>query len=332
MERAEYERYLSNTEMENMIPQIMSIFDFFEDYFNVFIGMYPAIIDGNDEATIFRSFFESTRERLNHDELSWYISQIGEELQRYVFFRPIQSSLSANVNQYLTMRRENRNDKKNAVKFLKVLCSMYCFTRTVVNIQGLYDVKLGRTQKQVVLAVGTCKKSEPIYRTIKDEVEAIWETAIHSDQAYVIPELACSFGVFKSLLNEFNYSIVHVAGHGDYDLVENRKSYYLEYLDSPVIYSEFISSFSQVSEYVILNCCFSYSFANGNALPCSNYTIAHQEPVGTNIAKDLAKDFYDFAWNQGYSYLFAASQAIATANSQEIYPKRYWLLKTNTPY
>ena len=329
MNREEYIKHLEDSGVGRYYNLVMSVYDYFEEYFESFVGILPSILERNSQDHSKGDYFKKTWASLKESKMSDYISEYQEPIAYDYFIRPIFSSFSTNVSQYAAMEHRERDDRTNAIKFLKVLCSMYCFSRTMVFFRDLQDIQRRRSDKPVVLAVGTCEKKGLFYVSIKREIDFIWETACSSKQVCVIPELACSFGVFKSLLRQYDYSIIHVAGHGVYTYEEGQGEYCLEFLDERKNIAEFQECLSnhQTFQFVVLNCCYSYQFVYENALNNSTYTIVHQDPVDTRVALDLTEEFYDRAWKRNEGYLFSAAQAIATANSAETQPERYWLLK-----
>lgn len=279
-----YEEYLPDTAYKD---DLVKIDRFFERYYNDYIE-----ISSSDNDNYLVHHLNDIKNKLYEEEIINKIQKIRKYTREYKFARPVFNSYSQNLAQFLNMN--TRDTKSNKIKWRKVLCNTFSFTRILLSVQDFYNIINGKItgDLQLVLGVKDCKGEYigDILQSVRDEIDNIILLSKKSSDKAVLPVLECSTNVYKRLISIASYNGLHIAGHGNSD--------FIPFSDSNLKLNKFIDTLSdQTFDFSIFNCCYSYEFLNKNGLNNCNYSVVHKGTVKCANAEQFSNDFYNNYYN-----------------------------------
>ena len=267
MLREEYERHINNLPYRDVL---LELYDFFSVYIydnGNKINIYKL---SNNDVLVFNNDYINK----NIDE---NVSLIFKESIKNGFtpFRSIATSFRINSKNFI-----DNPTYTNLTKLLSIYPNIEFVTGFLTELENLKENNSDNTK--IVFAVGLDDEGGKL--KVCDEIDRIFELSRDTNY-FVIPIKYCTKSIFDTYIQIFNFSCVHIAGHGDPGHL-----YFKGEKMTPAAFSKIYGP-NRKNELLILNCCFSHSYKMRLAPVSINYITVEGE-IGVTSAYTFSDEYY----------------------------------------
>lgn len=145
-------------------------------------------------------------------------------------------------------------------------------------------LKENGNSKKLMLLVGTIFKEDDDIR-VYEEVDIINQLSILYPSYFIITLKGCTLNVFESMVQNYDFDVVHFAGHGGWGIIA-----FVDCNITPYKFNSIYNLYGKRNNLLFLNLCYSYSFVV--SLTISNQYISYPNPLDPSIALNYSDNFY----------------------------------------